>query len=206
MTNSDRALEHFDLHYRPLFGKEWPSVRIALLTGKKSCAIMNEFASANKYDEFSDLGATDIIAQALIKQSETVQHSSSSSNYQMERKFMNVNTADVSDSLSDDVEDFIEIDQGNEANVLTEEERRNIDRTNLYSFVPTKRVYSEREQLRTEEAKRSVYTPMDVPVDIIKPRKISIPMNLTVMAFPPGNITPFPAIKTDTPNGYLCKC
>ncbi|XP_047490722.1 5-methylcytosine rRNA methyltransferase NSUN4-like [Penaeus chinensis] len=61
VTNSQRALEYFDIAYAPVYGTRWPSVRLALLSKPKYVAVLNNFAS---YDEtikrFQTLGAWDI--------------------------------------------------------------------------------------------------------------------------------------------------
>ncbi|XP_042872301.1 5-methylcytosine rRNA methyltransferase NSUN4-like [Penaeus japonicus] len=61
VTNSQRALEYFDIAYAPVYGTRWPSIRLALLSKPKYMAVLNNFAS---YDEtierFQNLGAWDI--------------------------------------------------------------------------------------------------------------------------------------------------
>lgn len=39
------ALDHFDFYYGPLFGKQWPSVRLGLLSPHKYIAVANIFSS-----------------------------------------------------------------------------------------------------------------------------------------------------------------
>lgn len=41
------ALDHFDGLYSNVYGKVWPSIRLGLLSPKKSCAILNTFADDN---------------------------------------------------------------------------------------------------------------------------------------------------------------
>ncbi|KAL4232765.1 5-methylcytosine rRNA methyltransferase nsun4 [Mactra antiquata] len=206
VTNTQRALEHFDLHYKPVYKDLWPSMRIALLTAKKTCAIMNNFAQDDKFNKhFYELGAIDIIHNAVNKQLQDIKSKTPTNIEQIERKFVNQNIDNQFDELTDDSDDeLLDTTEREKANVLTEEERMNIDRTNLYSFVPTKTVYSENESLRLEESRKSVYTPMDVKVDIIKPRKINIPTDLSVMSFPKGDVQNFPSPKLDIPHGVLC--
>ncbi|XP_063585289.1 5-methylcytosine rRNA methyltransferase NSUN4-like [Penaeus indicus] len=61
VTNSQRALEYFDIAYAPVYGTRWPSVRLALLSKPKYVAVLNNFASYNEtVERFQTLGAWDI--------------------------------------------------------------------------------------------------------------------------------------------------
>ncbi|XP_053396868.1 5-methylcytosine rRNA methyltransferase NSUN4-like [Mercenaria mercenaria] len=231
VTNSDRALEHFDLHYRPVYKNKWPSIRIALLTSKKTCAVMNNFAENIKFlDEFKSNGAYDIIEKAEISQREkaNVQNHDWKNDFseaneeivtelEMDHrtsKFLNnnvveLNTPHDSDKILDKEpaevkEKFNELSKTVNIDDDDDDDRKDLDRTNLYNFVPAETVYSETHMLRIEEAKRSVFTPMDVKVDIVKPRKIVLPFDLKVIGYPSGDVTEFPDVKVDNPHGYLC--
>ena len=63
------ALDHFDLHYKPVYDLQWPSIRIALLSKSKYCALVNNFASDRKQIDVSlaELGAHDFIWSAREK-------------------------------------------------------------------------------------------------------------------------------------------
>ena len=63
------ALDHFDLHYKPVYDLQWPSIRIALLSKSKYCALANNFASDRKQIDVSlaELGAHDFIWSAREK-------------------------------------------------------------------------------------------------------------------------------------------
>ena len=117
---------------------------------------------------------------------------------------------DMDSSLSNDklLNERADMDkQFTELNMVddTENKIQDTDRTDLYNFMPVETVYSETQNLRLEEAKRVVYTPLDVKVDIVKPRKIALPLDLKVMGFPSGNTTEFPNVKADKKDGMLCK-
>ena len=79
------ALDHFDLHYSPVYDHQWPSVRAALLSKPKHCALINNFASDRKQIGMSlaELGAHDFIWTArekfVRKQSKDASHGTSSS-------------------------------------------------------------------------------------------------------------------------------
>jgi len=57
------AVSHFDLHYKPFYGKQWPSIRVALLSKPKHCALVNNFVSDREQIVMSlaELGAHDFI-------------------------------------------------------------------------------------------------------------------------------------------------
>lgn len=42
-TPKDHCLDHFDIFYKKTFGKEWPSLRLALLSRPKFCALVNNY-------------------------------------------------------------------------------------------------------------------------------------------------------------------
>jgi len=43
----DRTLEHFDDFYKTVFGRRWPSIRLALLSPHKYCAVINNFGDSD---------------------------------------------------------------------------------------------------------------------------------------------------------------
>jgi len=63
------AIEHFDLHYKPIYDLQWPSVRVALLSKPKHCALVNNFALDPKQIGISlaELGAYNFIWTAREK-------------------------------------------------------------------------------------------------------------------------------------------
>jgi len=77
----DLALEHFDLHYKPVYDFLWPSIRVALLSKPKHCALINNFVSDRKQIDISlaERGAHDFIWTArerfVYKQSKDVNSS-----------------------------------------------------------------------------------------------------------------------------------
>jgi len=42
-TATDHCLDHFDLFYKKTFGNDWPSLRLALLSRPKFCALVNNY-------------------------------------------------------------------------------------------------------------------------------------------------------------------
>jgi hypothetical protein len=44
--SKNQALEYFDFYYGPLFGLEWNKIRLALLTGQKYVALINNYSES----------------------------------------------------------------------------------------------------------------------------------------------------------------
>nr|CAD7597791.1 unnamed protein product [Timema genevievae] len=44
----DKALQHFDDFYKNVYGEKWPSIRIALLSPHKYCALINNFGDTQQ--------------------------------------------------------------------------------------------------------------------------------------------------------------
>lgn len=65
-TPCDLALDHFDLYYKPVFARRWPSIRVALLSQPKYCALINNFAADREMIQLdlAELGADDFIRAA----------------------------------------------------------------------------------------------------------------------------------------------
>lgn len=60
------ALDYFDFYYAPLYGQEWHSIRLALLTGKKYVALVNNFADwSSTVNELERSKALNIIDYSL---------------------------------------------------------------------------------------------------------------------------------------------
>ncbi|KAL1242484.1 5-methylcytosine rRNA methyltransferase nsun-4 [Trichinella spiralis] len=58
------ALEYFDMFYEPVYRKKWPSIRLALLSDPKYCAVLNNLANSNASAELLfDQGAFDLMEE-----------------------------------------------------------------------------------------------------------------------------------------------
>ncbi|XP_063244298.1 5-methylcytosine rRNA methyltransferase NSUN4 [Bacillus rossius redtenbacheri] len=57
----DKALEHFDDFYKTVYGKKWPSIRLALLSPHKYCALVNNFGDTEDIlKHFQNQGALNV--------------------------------------------------------------------------------------------------------------------------------------------------
>ncbi|VDK21859.1 unnamed protein product [Anisakis simplex] len=66
-TASMLAMEHFDFYYAPVYGKQWPSIRLGLLTPNKYMAIVNTFSRSSEASELilEEIGAVDLIKELI---------------------------------------------------------------------------------------------------------------------------------------------
>uniref|UniRef100_A0A915PJ42 NOL1/NOP2/Sun domain family member 4 n=1 Tax=Setaria digitata TaxID=48799 RepID=A0A915PJ42_9BILA len=57
------ALDNFDFYYGPVYGSQWPSIRLGLLTPNKYFAVINRFARNRKENEklLENLGAVNVL-------------------------------------------------------------------------------------------------------------------------------------------------
>lgn len=67
MTNTQRALEYFDVAYAPVYGTRWPSVRLALLSKPKYIAVLNNFASYEETIERFQVSAGQLVQVPHLK-------------------------------------------------------------------------------------------------------------------------------------------
>ncbi|CAG9534755.1 unnamed protein product [Cercopithifilaria johnstoni] len=60
------AMANFDFYYGPVYGSQWPSIRLGLLTPNKYFAVLNKFARNRKENEalLKDLGAFNVLERA----------------------------------------------------------------------------------------------------------------------------------------------
>ena len=195
ISSSDRALEYFDNHYKLVLGNLWPSVRISLLTQKKTCAILNNYCEANTYyTDFLDAGAFDIIEKARKRQHYLKRKPSNARN-ELGKDKVHKSTADGDSSWTDNVEE----DEDKVEDIYADMDRKNLD-----LFIPATRVLPEITEERIEEARQSIYTPKDVRVDIVAAKRLNLPEDLSVVAFPAGDVSMLPEPKVDRPHGQLC--
>ncbi|KAJ9581820.1 hypothetical protein L9F63_003889 [Diploptera punctata] len=72
----DKALEHFDDFYKKVYGKRWPSIRLALLCPRKYCAVLNNYAETEvAASQLENIGAINLknlydLEKKNIKQNE----------------------------------------------------------------------------------------------------------------------------------------
>lgn len=72
--------------------------------------------------------------------------------------------------------------------------------TDLQYFMPTKQVFSESEELHLSVERANLYQERAISVTVIPSQPFSFPSYLTVMTFPKGNVSDFPAPKCGSTN------
>ena len=201
----------------------WPSIRISLLTAKKSAAVINNFVGNNKYPEvFTDKGAYDIVGLAALRQKELNEKDSSSMVYNS--KSEQQLGAQLHSGSNDTVIDTYTVDNHTSENdetavkklpVMSESFRKDLnvfvskkefyyDSVYIEEEIEKERLEEELEHLDTPEGQRIELTALNNQVDIVKPDRLSIPEYLKVFSFPPGDVSMFPNVRGQT-DGHLCK-
>ena len=191
-TNSELALQHFDIFYSKFYGQLWPSIRISLLSQQKYCALLNNYDSILARESeliLQNLGAknftalsnemTDELNRRLItEQSHTNDNEKISLKNQEFRSVDSDNVDPLADKSVMFSDSTIPIDEKN---------------TSLYDFVPTEKVYTDKELLKLEVIKQSTFEAHDIPINFITENIPKIPETLKVFCFDRGNIDTFPA-------------
>lgn len=211
-THTEKALENFDLFYKPVFADVWPSIRISLLSKQKYCALVN----INAYyweigHDLCEMGTYNIM-QAASERLAAMQDVTIA------------DTTHFTENLIDSGEDLIETNcrpirpsDNSGKSVGRNSEERSIDddegddeentipsfihyekNTSLFNFVPTKKVYSIKEIKKKEEILSSTYQGISsshTPIKILQEEMIQIPETLRVYAHNRGVIKDFASPK-----------
>ena len=71
MEHTEQALRHYDVYCKPIYGDEWPSIRIALQCPSKKCVLLNSLVSDEDKDaikhSLQSVGAVDFLEGARKK-------------------------------------------------------------------------------------------------------------------------------------------
>lgn len=219
-THSQLALDHFDMFYQPVFGKKWPSIRIALLTTQKYCALVNHFAELETILKLQQLGAGNV-ADLVRKRVDIFNRSTEKTihkgredyskmeairteNTQCNKHTLENQNWHKTYNITNDKETFVNVE--NQKDKFNDDHnsstRTNVERdllsedSDLYTFVPADKVYSEPELLLQEEIKQSTFTLSDVPINVM-PDQISVPADLKFFVYPKGETKDFPTPQPD---------
>ncbi|OWF45893.1 5-methylcytosine rRNA methyltransferase NSUN4-like [Mizuhopecten yessoensis] len=190
LSGTNKALEHFDIFYKPVYKDTWPSIRISLLTTNKYCALINNYGDVERArDTLSQLGACDILEEASeALQSTQSPDAEAGEGFNFARETTKKSTNETDDAAeNDEVEEPPTEDE--ELLTLLRYEKN----TSLDNFVPVKRVYTEKELIEQEDLEKSTYQSTGVPINIIHESPVQIPKDLGVYAFNKGDTGEFPA-------------
>ncbi|XP_003374382.1 hypothetical protein Tsp_09736 [Trichinella spiralis] len=167
------ALEYFDMFYEPVYQKKWPSIRLALLSDPKYCAVLNNLANSNASAELLfDQGAFDLMEEI--------------------RKFhKNNNQNQLSQSFQSPSEQHLSTEETGVQYAEVDCEKISDIRTDfgMTDFVPS-REYLQRgnDQQLISMSEECVITLPDIP---IQTDEIAYPAYLRVLLYPPGDISVF---------------
>lgn len=185
--------------YKPVFKERWPSIRISLLTTSKYCALLNNYNSENEKVEkyLTDLGTYNamekaIPARAKYLEKENQQTVIEQSSLPLESlidfpKRPSHTEVDENDDLDDDHFDDDEEVKEKIQPVVGKN-------TSLHDFIPTKRVYTDKELLQQHIARTATFDDslLEVPVKVIQEQVPELPEDLKFFVYPKGDISNFP--------------
>ncbi|RUS90871.1 hypothetical protein EGW08_001378 [Elysia chlorotica] len=193
LTNCNHALGHFDAFYKPVYGQDWPSVRLSLLSLPKHCAVVNIYGnSAAAQEQLCDLGTSNFLLDAQTQVSVENQSTSDDSELNPE------NDGKVATGLppyalpgSDDV-------SAANPDLLEEEALRDgqYSSDDLNVFVPTEKVYSEKDLLLREEISLNSFESRDISLKVLPAEALNFSQDLRPYVFPSGVVSRFPSPKS----------
>lgn len=169
----------------------WPSIRISLLSQQKYCALLNNYDSILTRESeliLQNLGARNFTALSndltdeLNRKQITEKHTNDNEKISVENLEFRSDDSDIVDPLADKTVMF------SDSTVPIDEKN-----TSLYDFVPTEKVYTDKELLKLEVIKQSTFEAHDIPINFITENIPKIPETLKVFCFDRGNIDTFPA-------------
>ncbi|KRZ14466.1 5-methylcytosine rRNA methyltransferase NSUN4 [Trichinella zimbabwensis] len=166
------ALEYFDMFYEPVYRKKWPSIRLALLSDPKYCAVLNNLANSNVSAELLlDQGAFDLMEE-VRKFHKNDNQKQLSKSFQPPSEHL---------STEETVVQYDEVDFEKNSDVRTD--------FGMTDFVPS-REYLQRgiDQQLVSMSEECVISLPDIP---IQSEEIAYPAYLRVLLYPPGDISVF---------------
>lgn len=216
----DRALENFDDFYGQVFGKQWKSIRVALLTEHKYMALVNQFGDSEQTADF-------LRADGAINLRDI---------YEAKKQFL---TRDDSKMFSDDkifkldqkIEAFAETQQRQELEKLYKEDvpdlegvrevnetaeefvdyKKSLNRTlrddaemdfqrlidpnvgmaGLQEFIPASKLKGMEDFISESDHYKYYNNSADFPVSIEMEHSFEIPENLEIFSYERGNVSDF---------------
>ncbi|GFO15302.1 5-methylcytosine rRNA methyltransferase nsun4 [Plakobranchus ocellatus] len=197
LKNCEQALGNFDAFYKPFYRKDWPSIRVSLLSLPKHCAAVNKYGNVEKIQEqLCDIGAEDFLLSADVsvqneamsdtsvngpKQNATVPESSSVNFHTQLANEEAVDAEGLDMSQRNLLEDGFGADQ-----------HSNDD---LNMFVPTEKVYSERDLLLREEISLNSFESREISLSVLPADPLNFSPDVGAFVFQQGDVSRFPSPK-----------
>ncbi|GFS09326.1 5-methylcytosine rRNA methyltransferase NSUN4 [Elysia marginata] len=196
LTNCHQALGHFDAFYKPVYKYDWPSIRVSLLSLPKHCAAVNYYGNCRKTEEkLLDLGTSDFLLNADLSVEDQLKSEALQENTEIDGQ--------EKDSLpSNPSNDYHDDSLNNHTNLSGEilQESQYAD-DDLNVFVPTEKVYSEKDQLLREEMSLNSFESRDISFEMLPAETLNYQQDLKTFVFPSGVVSKFPSPKSY--NGVL---
>uniref|UniRef100_A0A0A9WF62 NOL1/NOP2/Sun domain family member 4 n=1 Tax=Lygus hesperus TaxID=30085 RepID=A0A0A9WF62_LYGHE len=209
-----KALEYFDDLYGNVFGRDWPSMRVALLTQSKYVALVNNFSDTERIIPYlENLGAMDM---RRILECETERIAENPVKGKKRKKGRDVSESNLDHKL----ENFKERLKEEEIRNVYPEGAEIIDTTRsstayddassrliqpelagsasaLYEFVPTSKLKGKEDWVPESEHFQYFSTDDDCPIIREEQSLLEYPSQLKVFTFVTGCCDPFPRPKRD---------
>ncbi|XP_046989018.1 5-methylcytosine rRNA methyltransferase NSUN4 [Schistocerca americana] len=210
----DKALEHFDDFYKSIYGKQWPSIRIGLLSPHKYCAVINNFGDTETtVEDLQNQGAINIrrlfeieAERIKAKKSETTKRRRLERVFEMDRKMeKDISSKQEQLASSNQVGDHT---GAKNADSAYDKERHQIDNLRiidpsiglsagaLQEFVPATQLKGLDDYVPESQHYNYYKDASDFPVVIKSEESLNFPKYLNVFTFERGNVMPFPEPKT----------
>ena len=202
-TAKNLCLDHFDIFYRKTFGKQWPSLRLAMLSRPKFCALVNNFGDSDTtIKRLHRMGCYSIAKkyeEELISckeyfentQTSSVQRQIQASNSEIELPIQNI-VPEQASSMTPEMaskriiqpQEMIFQGAGSEIDAAS---------ASMYDFVPSTKIkgmedfveesdyYSVHEVFTDERSKKG-----SLPIEIRQHKRIEFPKYLNVFTFASG--------------------
>ena len=185
--------------YKPVFKNLWPSIRISLLTTSKYCALLNNYNSeSDKVENYlKDFGAYNAMEEAASARKKYLEKEN--------KQILIENSSLPLDSFLDfPKRPQKKEDKNDEYNneSFDETEEKAVDKiepvvgknTSLHDFIPTKRVFTEKELLQQQIVSTSTFSDstVDVPIKVIQEQVPELPNSMKFFVYPKGDVSYFP--------------
>ena len=184
--------------YKPVFKNLWPSIRISLLTTSKYCALLNNYNSeSDKVENYlKDFGAYNAMEEAASARKKYLEKEN--------KQILIENSSLPLDSFLDFPKRPQKKDENDEYNneSFDETEEEAVEKiepvvgknTSLHDFIPTKKVFSEKELLQQQIVSTSTFSDsmVDVPIKVIQEQVPELPNSMKFFVYPKGDVSNFP--------------
>lgn len=205
-TNRQLALSNFDAFYKPYYGKDWPSIRLSLLSLSKYTAVLNRYGNEksiqSQLEDLDVINFTEYARILLTKQENILTDSQNVSEPPTPSDNKTCEDSENVESVPDPVgfNKLLEFErdkykQYREDGQLLEPYNQDIYKDSLNVFVPVDQIYTEKEHLLKEEVTMNTFRPRDLSIPVVPLSSVTIPSSINAMVYPKGNVTLFPQPK-----------